>query len=198
MWWCRKTNLKKSFHNSPNTINELSHGDRIARSGLITKWDLPLELLITRPLMLMVNEFELSKRPQPYKGHSTYDNTDVCGRLSTQWGVACRVSQKNTALTINTCPKGNSDSPVLVFEKDGHLQLRRFDMPSYIDGRTRVPHRLRDHRTPMHDAAVKQPTIWRVGKQNGNMGRNRMDKEAIILPLSVVQCRIRGNRGALQ
>jgi hypothetical protein len=121
MWWCRKTDLKKSFHSSPNTINELSHGDRVARSGLVTKWDLPLELFITGPLMLMVNEFEFSKRPRPYKGHSTYDNTDMCGRLSTQWGVVCRVSQKKTALTINACPKGNADSPVLVFEEDGHL-----------------------------------------------------------------------------
>src|ERR1700761_5775120 len=129
MCLCRKTDLKKRFHCSPNAISKFSRGNGVARSRLVTKWDLPLELFITGPLTIMVNKSGYSK---PNKDGHAYKNADVCGRLLTPWGMACRVSKRNTALAINACPKGNADSPVLVFEKDGHLQFRHFDMPSYI------------------------------------------------------------------
>jgi hypothetical protein len=80
----------------------------------------------------MVIVFEFRKLRQTTKDH-TYQNTDVCGCPLTQWCAACRVSKKNTALAIDACPKGNADSTVLVFEKDGHLQLCPFDVPPYID-----------------------------------------------------------------
>ena len=65
-----------------------------------------------------------------------------------------RVS-KNTALAVNRFPKRKAESPVVVFEKDGHLQLCLFDVLSSGDGRLRRPHRLRDYRAPIYDAAVK-------------------------------------------
>src|SRR6266702_8518368 len=86
----------------------------------------------------------------------------MCGRLLTQWGGIIRVS-KNMALAINRCPKGKAESPVLVFEKDGHLQLRPCDVLSYIASRTLGPHRLRDHRTLIHNAAVNFSSNGRVG-----------------------------------
>jgi hypothetical protein len=84
----------------------------------------------------------------------THDNPDMCGRLLTQRGGVMRVS-KNMALSINRCPKRKAESPVLVFEKDGHLQLCLFDNLASGGSRMRGPHRLRDYSAPIHDAAVK-------------------------------------------
>lgn len=155
LFWCDgvwRTDLKKSSHRLCDAIDELSHGDGVVRSQLAIKWDLLLEHFITGPLWLIVNKFR--KCPPATKGH-TYHNTNMCGHPLTQWCVACWVLKKNMALVINACPKWNSNSPVLVFEKDRYLQLHRFNVSSYIDRRKRWPHLLRDYCTPIHDAAVK-------------------------------------------
>ena len=57
----QKTDLKKSINSSPDLSSEPSHCDGLARTCLVTDWNLALEILITRPLMLMVKGFAFSK-----------------------------------------------------------------------------------------------------------------------------------------
>ena len=59
------------------------------------------------------------------------------------------------ALTAGGRHNRNSKTLAFALEKDGHLQLRRHDVPFYIKGTAGRPHPLRDHRPPVHDAAVK-------------------------------------------
>ena len=96
---------------------------------------------------------EFSECEQINQGH-TYDNTDMCCRLLTQRGGVIGVL-KNMALSTIEFPKGEAEPPVFVFEKDRHLQLRPLDVLLYIDSRTRGPHGLGDHCTPVYDTAVK-------------------------------------------
>ena len=114
------------------------------------------------------------------------------GRSGTDRGRVVRVT-KDLAFTINQCLQRKAEYPVCAFEEDGHLQGRLIDVQPSGDRRTRGPHRLRDYRTPIHQAAVKYPTIWRVWRSR-DMGRDRIDEE---IALSEGGSK-HGNGGALQ
>jgi hypothetical protein len=93
-----KTDPEESIHGSPDLTKKLSHGNGVALGGLVTNWDLALELLITRPLIFfLVNKSEFSKGPTN-KGH-THNNPDMCGRLLTQRGEVIRMPK--VVLAIN-------------------------------------------------------------------------------------------------
>jgi hypothetical protein len=89
-----------------------------------------------------------------HKPKHTNDYADMSRRLLTQQGEVIRVS-KNTARAINRRLKRKAESPVLIFEKDGHLQFCPFNIPSSLGIRMRGPHLLRNHCSSNHDAAIK-------------------------------------------
>jgi hypothetical protein len=59
-------------------------------------------------------------------------------------------------------------------------------------------HRLWDYSTPIHDAAVKQPTTWWAGMLGRDVGRDRVEEEEIALPRREERGCVWGDRGALE
>jgi hypothetical protein len=120
----------------------------------------------------------------------------MCGRFWNERGGGIRVSENMAA--INRCPQWKTECAFFVFEKDGHLKQRLFDILSSVDSRIGGPHCLRDYCTPIHDAAVEYPAAGRAQKPMGNMGRDGIDEEEIAVAPGVRRGCMRGNEGGLQ
>lgn len=171
-------NLKKGIHGAPDLMSEQGDGggDGIVRARLVADLDLALEF------------------PVPGPG-----DTEIRRRLFTELRGVTRIAEA-VALTGSGRLERDAESPIGALEKNGHLQLR-LDLLSSVDGGgmlRRRPHRLRDHRAPGRDAAVKQPTTCWAGMLGRDVGRDGVEEEEMALPTLVGQGGVWGNGGALQ